>query len=62
MAPFKGLVEKRLGVSPDNQCLMCCGKPLIDDGILRDSAIQNGFTVFVVLHHLGVPVQDVASS
>lgn len=49
VATFKELVEERLGVAPDNQRLICCGKPLIDDTILRDSAIRNGSTVFLVL-------------
>ena len=55
VAAFKRCVEERLGVSSDNQRLICCGKPLIDDTILQDSTIQNGSTVFLVLRLRGAP-------
>ena len=46
---FKRHIEERLGVAPDSQRLICCGKPLIDDSTLGSSSIRNGSTVFLVL-------------
>ena len=46
---FKSHVKERLGVAPDSQRLICCGKSLIDGTTLESSNIRNGSTVFLVL-------------